>query len=89
MKPAKNHPWRFGIGFRGPLRYSTPDNSEPETVRTLSAAEIADLGYTLIIPDAEIMEARRMCQRHHPDKGGNAKTFQHWKEKLDRLRRRR
>jgi hypothetical protein len=71
------------------LRYSTPDNSAPFTVRSLSAAEIAELGYTLIVPTAEIMEARRMCQQHHPDKGGDAKTFQHWKEKLDRLRRRR
>jgi hypothetical protein len=89
MKPAKNHPWRYGIGFRGPLRYSTLDDSTPAPVRTLSAAEIAELGYVLIVPSAEIMHARRMCQRHHPDKGGDSRTFQHWKEKLDRLRRRR
>lgn len=89
MKPAKNHPWRFGIGFTGPLRFSTPDNSTPFPVRRLSAAEIDALGYMLVVPTAEIMEARRMCQRHHPDKGGDAKTFQRWKEELDRLRRRR
>ncbi len=89
MKPKKDHPWRFGIGFTGPLRFSTPDNSAPFPVRILSADEIDELGYALVLPTAEIMEARRMCQRHHPDKGGDASTFQHWKEQLDRLRRRR
>jgi hypothetical protein len=34
------------------------------------------------------MEARRMCQEHHPDRGGDPEIFQHWKEKLDRLKRR-
>jgi hypothetical protein len=89
MKPAKDHPWRFGAGFTGPLRYSTPDGSSPSPVRSLSAAEIDELGYVLVVPTVEIMEARRMCQKHHPDKGGDARTFQHWKERLDRLRRRR
>ena len=89
MKPAKNHPWRYGIGFTGPLRYKPIDDSEPAPVRILSAAEIAELGYELILPNVEIMRARRMCQQHHPDKGGDAATFQHWKEQLDRLRRRR
>ena len=79
MKPAKDHPWRFGIGFTGPLRFSTPDKSAPGPGRTLSASEIDELGYTLIVPTAEIMEAYRMCQRHHPDKGGDSRTFQHWK----------
>jgi hypothetical protein len=88
-KPAKDHPWRFGIGFTGPLRFSTPDDSAPSPVRILSAAEIDELGYSLIVPTVEILEARRMCQKHHPDKGGDADTFQFWKEKLDRLRRRR
>ena len=55
---------------------------------TLSESEIEALGLKLVLPVHEIAEARRMCQVHHPDRGGDPEVFQHWKEKLDRLRRR-
>jgi hypothetical protein len=58
-------------------------------VRILSDREIRDLGYTLVEANhAEILEARRMCQQHHPDRGGDADKFREWKYKLDKLRRR-
>ena len=57
--------------------------------RILSAEEIRELGYVLSIPHAEIDEARIMCQRTHPDKGGDPREFQRWKQRLDKLRRRR
>ena len=57
-------------------------------MRTLSESEIAELGLELVVPVQEIMEARRMCQQLHPDKGGDPQEFQYWKEKLDRLKRR-
>ena len=50
-------------------------------------AEIEELGLELVIPVAEILEARRMCQQLHPDRGGDPEEFQYWKEKLDRLKR--
>jgi hypothetical protein len=86
MKPRKNHPWRYDV--RGVLRFAPLDGRETP-VRILSASEIRELGYTLTIPLAEIAEARRMCQRTHPDKGGDPRQFQLWKQRLDRLRRRR
>jgi hypothetical protein len=58
-------------------------------VRILSDAEIRALGYTLVEANhAEILEARRMCQRHHPDRGGDPAEFRRWKHRLDKLRRR-
>ena len=58
-------------------------------VRILSDAEIRELGYTLVEANhEEILEARRMCQQHHPDRGGDAEQFRRWKYKLDKLRRR-
>ena len=85
-RPARNHQWRFGI--RGPLRFVPYDGKETP-VRILSDAEIRALGYVLVEADHEqILEARRMCQRHHPDKGGDPVVFQQWKRKLDKLRRR-
>ena len=86
QRPTKSHPWRRGV--RGPLRYSPLDGIE-RPVRILPDHEIRALGYTLLTADpAEIHEARRMCQRHHPDKGGDPVVFQQWKRKLDKLRRR-
>ena len=46
------------------------------------------LGLDLVLPIEEIVEARRMCQQLHPDRGGDPEEFQYWKERLDRLRRR-
>jgi hypothetical protein len=64
------------------------DGIETST-RILSDAEIRALGYVLVEADhAAILEARRMCQRHHPDRGGNPDLFREWKYKLDKLRRR-
>lgn len=58
-------------------------------VRILSDSEIRALGYVLVEADyEEILAARRMCQRHHPDRGGDAELFRQWKYKLDKLRRR-
>lgn len=85
-RPARNHHWRFGLS--GPLRY-TPYDGVESPVRILSDREIRELGYTLVEADFEaILEARRMCQQHHPDRGGDAEEFQRWKHKLDKLRRR-
>jgi hypothetical protein len=86
MKPRKEHPWRFDI--RGVLRFAPLDGVETP-VRILSAEEIRELGYSLSVPYAEIAKARVMCQRTHLDKGGSAREFQHWKRRLDKLRRRR
>jgi hypothetical protein len=86
MKPRRDHPWRFNV--RGMLRF-VPLNGIETPVRILSADEIRELGHTLSVPHAEIAEARVMCQRTHPDKGGDAKDFQWWKQRLDKLRRRR
>ena len=95
-KPHKHHPWKLGLS--GPLSYANrslsswrgfyrpPENAAP--VRTLTAAEIAEMGFDLVLPVAEIREARKMCQQHHPDRGGDPEQFQFWKERLDRLRRR-
>ena len=95
-KPAKNHPWKLGLS--GPVSYASrshsswrgfyrpPENASP--VRTLSPKEIEELGLELVIPVKEILEARRMCQKLHPDRGGDPVEFQYWKEKLDRLKRR-
>ncbi|MEQ8692477.1 MAG: hypothetical protein RIC89_16805 [Pseudomonadales bacterium] len=95
-KPSKNHPWKLGLS--GPVSYARkststwrgfyrpPDEASP--VRTLSESEIEELGLQLVLPVHEIMEARRMCQEHHPDRGGDPEVFQYWKEKLDRLKRR-
>lgn len=81
------HPWRAGL--TGPLRYAPLDGVH-NPVRILPDSEIRALGYDLVTADAaEILDARRMCQTHHPDKGGDPAVFQHWKEKLDKLRRRR
>ena len=94
-KPAKNHPWKLGLS--GPVSYASrkatnwrgfyrqPEESSP--VKTLSPSEIEELGLELVIPVAEILEARRMCQQLHPDRGGDPEEFQYWKEKLDRLKR--
>ena len=58
-------------------------------VRILSDSEIRELGYVLVeAAHEEILEARRMCQRHHPDRGGDPDLFRKWKHKLDKLRRR-
>lgn len=58
-------------------------------VRILSDAEIRALGYSLVEADhAAILEARRQCQQHHPDRGGDPVEFMLWKRKLDKLRRR-
>jgi hypothetical protein len=85
-RPARNHHWRFSI--RGPLRYVPLDGVE-SPVRILSDAEIHALGYTLVEANhAEILEARRQCQRHHPDRGGDPVEFRRWKYRLDKLRRR-
>ena len=95
-KPAKNHPWKLGLS--GPVSYARASTSTwrgfyrppeaPSPVRTLTKAEIEALGLELMIPVKEIMEARQMCQKHHPDRGGDPDTFQYWKERLDRLKRR-
>lgn len=95
-KPAKNHPWKLGLS--GPVSYANRSDStwrgfyqppeEASPVRTLSKSEIEELGLQLVLPVHEILEARRMCQEHHPDRGGDPEVFQHWKEKLDRLKRR-
>tara|TARA_X000000950_G_scaffold276383_1_gene364188 strand:- start:2596 stop:2901 length:306 start_codon:yes stop_codon:yes gene_type:complete len=94
-KPSKNHPWKLGLS--GPVSYAQRNNSgwrgfyrPPESaspVKTLSPSEIEELGLELVIPVAEIAEARRMCQQHHPDRGGDPAVFQYWKERLDRLKR--
>ena len=94
-KPAKNHPWKLGLS--GPVSYASRNSSnwrgfyrqpeESSSVKTLSASEIEELGLELVIPVAEILEARRMCQQLHPDRGGDPEEFQYWKEKLDRLKR--
>ena len=94
-KPAKNHPWKLGLS--GPVSYASRNSSnwrdfyrhseESSPVKTLSASEIEELGLELVIPVAEILEARRMCQQLHPDRGGDPEEFQYWKEKLDRLKR--
>ena len=58
-------------------------------VRILSDSEIRALGYVLVVADhEEILEARRQCQRHHPDRGGDPALFREWKYRLDKLRRR-
>ncbi len=95
-KPAKNHPWKLGlsgpVSYGGKSRgswsgfYRPPENASP--VKTLSPAEIKALGLDLVLPIEEIIEARRMCQQLHPDRGGDPEQFQYWKERLDRLRRR-
>ena len=95
-KPAKNHPWKLGLS--GPVSYGGKNRGNwsgfyrpPETpspVKTLSPAEIKALGLDLVLPIEDIVEARRMCQQHHPDRGGDPETFQYWKERLDHLRRR-
>ena len=95
-KPAKNHPWKLGLS--GPISYSGKNSGSwggffqpPEAaspVKTLSPAEIKALGLDLALPIEEIIEARRMCQQLHPDRGGDPEQFQYWKERLDRLRRR-
>ena len=74
-------PTATGVGF-----YAQPEDDSP--VKTLSQTEIEALGLELVLPVHEIMEARRMCQEHHPDRGGDPALFQHWKEKLDKLKRR-
>ena len=93
-KPSKNHPWKLGLsgpvsygGRRGSTRgyYRPPEESSP--VKTLSPSEIEELGLDLVVPVKEIMEARKMCQQLHPDRGGDPEEFQYWKEKLDRLKR--
>ena len=85
-RPARNHGWRLGI--RGPLRYVPLDGVE-SPARILSDSEIRALGYALVEADyEEILEARRMCQRHHPDRGGDPAQFRLWKYRLDKLRRR-
>jgi len=86
MKPRRTHPWRYDV--RGVLRFTPLDGVETP-VRILSDEEIRMLGYSLSVPHAEIAEARVMCQRTHPDKGGDAREFQRWKRRLDKLRRRR
>ena len=93
-KPSKNHPWKSGLS--GPVSYGSrrgstrgyyrpPEESSP--VKTLSPSEIEELGLDLVVPVKEIMEARKMCQQLHPDRGGDPEEFQYWKEKLDRLKR--
>ena len=93
-KPSKNHPWKLGLS--GPVSYGSrrsstrgyyrpPEESSP--VKTLSPSEIEQLGLDLVVPVKEIMEARKMCQQLHPDRGGDPEEFQYWKEKLDRLKR--
>ena len=93
-KPSKNHPWKLGLS--GPVSYGSrrgstrgyyrpPEESSP--VKTLSPSEIEALGLDLVVPVKEIMEARKMCQQLHPDRGGDPEEFQYWKEKLDRLKR--
>jgi hypothetical protein len=85
-RPGRNHSWRFGV--RGPLRFIPFDGVETP-VRILSDAEIRALGYDLVqASHAEILDARRMCQLHHPDRGGDPDLFMQWKYKLDKLRRR-
>ena len=93
-KPSKNHPWKLGLSRpvsygsrRGSTRgyYRPPEESSP--VKTLSPSEIEELGLDLVVPVKEIMEARKMCQQLHPDRGGDPEEFQYWKEKLDRLKR--
>lgn len=85
-RPAKSHQWRFGLS--GPLRYTPLDGTETP-VRILSDSEIRALGYVLVEADhEEILQARRMCQMHHPDRGGDAAVFRQWKYRLDKLRRR-
>ncbi|MED5347952.1 MAG: hypothetical protein VYE01_08345 [Pseudomonadota bacterium] len=94
-KPAKNHPWKLGLS--GPVSYANRNSGnwrgfyrpqeDPSPVKTLSPAEIEELGLELVIPVAEILEARRMCQQLHPDRGGDPEAFQNLKEKLDRLKR--
>ncbi len=85
-RPSKKHQWRFGLS--GPLRYTPLDGIETP-VRILSDAEIRALGYVLAEADHEaILNARRMCQLHHPDRGGDPEEFRRWKYKLDKLRRR-
>lgn len=85
-RPARNHHWRFGLS--GPLRFTPLDGVET-SARILSDSEIRALGYSLVEADhAKILEARRMCQMHHPDRGGDADLFREWKYKLDKLRRR-
>jgi hypothetical protein len=85
-KPRKNHHWRFGLS--GPLRFVPLDGVETPA-RILSDEEIRKLGYVLVEADyEEILEARRMCQQHHPDRGGDPDVFRKWKYKLDKLRRR-
>ena len=93
-KHSKNHPWKLGLS--GPVSYGSrrgsargyyrpPEESSP--VKTLSPSEIEELGLDLVVPVKEIMEARKMCQQLHPDRGGDPEEFQYWKEKLDRLKR--
>ena len=85
-RPSKNHHWRFGL--TGPLRF-TPLDGVQTSARILSDAEIRELGYVLVEADSkEVLEARRMCQIHHPDRGGDPDMFMRWKYKLDKLRRR-
>jgi hypothetical protein len=76
------------MGVRGVFRFVPLDGIETRA-RILSAEEIRELGYELSVPHAEIAEARVMCQRTHPDKGGDPAEFQKWKRRLDKLRRRR
>ena len=65
-----------GVAFTG-LESASP-------VKTLSPAEIKALGLDLVLPIEEIVEARRMRQQLHPDRGGDPEQFQYWKERLDR-----
>ena len=89
-KPAKNHPWRLGLS--GPVSYASRNSGswrgfyrpqeDPSPVKTLSPAEIEELGLELVIPVAEIIEARRMCQQLHPDRGGDPESSNTGKKSL-------
>ena len=92
-KPAKNHPGSSGCLVPFPTQAATlatgafyRPQEDPSPVKTLSPAEIEELGLELVIPVAEILEARRMCQQLHLIAVATPK-FQYWKEKLDRLKR--
>lgn len=85
-RPSRKHSWRLGLS--GPVRYVPLDGVETP-VRILTDAEIRALGYVLVeADDADILEARRMCQHNHPDRGGDPEVFRKWKYRLDKLRRR-
>ena len=55
--------------------YRPPESASP--VKTLSPAEIKALGLDLVLPIEEIIEARRMYQQLHPDRGGDPAKFQY------------